>query len=391
MAAEEPTVRMLIVDDEPNMRKVLADVFADEGMSVDVTADGLTAVSLINQNSYDVAIVDLKLPDISGIDVIKEIRRRNLSTIILMITAYSTVDTAIEAMKLGAYDYVTKPFKVERLKEIINDAVAGSRNRTIAAAGADGEGFDGVVGRSPQVRQVFEMITDIAPTNATVLIYGESGTGKELLAKYIHKRSLRARKPFIKVNCAAIPETLLESELFGHEKGAFTNAVARKPGRFELADGGSIFLDEIGEMSPAMQSKLLRVVQEKEFERVGGTQTIKVDVRIIAATNRNLMEAMREGKFREDLYYRLAVVPIMLPPLRDRREDIEELAMSFLRRYAEETAKPVTGFSKEAMQALQSYDWPGNTRAAELHRTGCYSFKGRGNPVKGPLSQPPSD
>lgn len=302
MAAEEPTVRMLIVDDEPNMRKVLADVFADEGMSVDVTADGLTAVSLINQNSYDVAIVDLKLPDISGIDVIKEIRRRNLSTIILMITAYSTVDTAIEAMKLGAYDYVTKPFKVERLKEIINDAVAGSRNRTIAAAGADGEGFDGVVGRSPQVRQVFEMITDIAPTNATVLIYGESGTGKELLAKYIHKRSLRARKPFIKVNCAAIPETLLESELFGHEKGAFTNAVARKPGRFELADGGSIFLDEIGEMSPAMQSKLLRVVQEKEFERVGGTQTIKVDVRIIAATNRNLMEAMREGKFREDLY-----------------------------------------------------------------------------------------
>jgi DNA-binding NtrC family response regulator len=362
MAAEEPTVRMLIVDDEPNMRKVLADVFADEGMSVDVTADGLTAVSLINQNSYDVAIVDLKLPDISGIDVIKEIRRRNLSTIILMITAYSTVDTAIEAMKLGAYDYVTKPFKVERLKEIINDAVAGSRNRTIAAAGADGEGFDGVVGRSPQVRQVFEMITDIAPTNATVLIYGESGTGKELLAKYIHKRSLRARKPFIKVNCAAIPETLLESELFGHEKGAFTNAVARKPGRFELADGGSIFLDEIGEMSLAMQSKLLRVVQEKEFERVGGTQTIKVDVRIIAATNRNLMEAMREGKFREDLYYRLAVVPIMLPPLRDRREDIEELAMSFLRRYAEETAKPVTGFSKEAMQALQSYDWPGNIR-----------------------------
>jgi len=362
MTAEKPAVKMLIVDDEPNMRKVLADVFSDEGMIVDVAANGLTAVSLVEKNSYDAAIVDLRLPDITGIDVIREIRRRNLSTVILMITAFSTVETAIQAMKLGAYDYVTKPFKIDDLKARIHEAISGSQSRLVGAAEADGAGFNGVIGQSPQVRQIFEMISDIAPTNATVLIYGESGTGKELLAEYIHKRSLRARKPFVKVNCAAIPETLLESELFGHEKGAFTNAVARKPGRFELANGGTIFLDEIGEMSIGMQSKLLRVVQEKEFERVGGTQTIKVDVRIIAATNQDLMRAIREGRFREDLYYRLSVVPIMLPPLRERKEDIPELAMMFMRRYAEETGKPVTGFSEEAMKALQSYNWPGNIR-----------------------------
>lgn len=362
MTADKPAVKMLIVDDEPNMRKVLADVFSDEGMIVDVAANGLTAVSLVEKNSYDAAIVDLRLPDITGIDVIREIRRRNLSTVILMITAFSTVETAIQAMKLGAYDYVTKPFKIDDLKARIHEAISGSQSRLVGAAEADGAGFNGVIGQSPQVRQIFEMISDIAPTNATVLIYGESGTGKELLAEYIHKRSLRARKPFVKVNCAAIPETLLESELFGHEKGAFTNAVARKPGRFELANGGTIFLDEIGEMSIGMQSKLLRVVQEKEFERVGGTQTIKVDVRIIAATNQDLMRAIREGRFREDLYYRLSVVPIMLPPLRERKEDIPELAMMFMRRYAEETGKPVTGFSEEAMRVLQSYNWPGNIR-----------------------------
>jgi len=362
MTADKPAVKMLIVDDEPNMRKVLADVFSDEGMIVDVAANGLTAVSLVEKNSYDAAIVDLRLPDITGIDVIREIRRRNLSTVILMITAFSTVETAIQAMKLGAYDYVTKPFKTDDLKARIHEAISGSQSRLVGAAEADGAGFNGVIGQSPQVRQIFEMISDIAPTNATVLIYGESGTGKELLAEYIHKRSLRARKPFVKVNCAAIPETLLESELFGHEKGAFTNAVARKPGRFELANGGTIFLDEIGEMSLGMQSKLLRVVQEKEFERVGGTQTIKVDVRIIAATNQDLMRAIREGRFREDLYYRLSVVPIMLPPLRERKEDIPELAMMFMRRYAEETGKPVTGFSEEAMRVLQSYNWPGNIR-----------------------------
>ena len=301
MTVDKLMPRMLIVDDEPNMRQILSDVFSDEGMSVDTAADGATAVSLLEKRSYDVAVVDLKLPYITGIDVIREIRRRNLSTVIIMITAYSTVDTAIEAMKLGAYDYITKPFKVEKLKMLIDNAIKGASDRFARSGGAEGEGFDGVVGRSQEMRQIFEMISDLAPTNATVLIYGESGTGKELLASYIHNRSLRANKPFIKVNCAAIPETLLESELFGHEKGAFTNALARRPGRFELANGGSIFLDEIGEMSLAMQSKLLRVVQEREFERVGGTQTIKVDVRIIAATTQDLVSAIREGRFREDL------------------------------------------------------------------------------------------
>lgn len=365
MTVDKPVTRMLIVDDEPNMREILSDVFSDEGVSVDTAADGATAVSLVDRHSYDIAVVDLRLPDITGIDVIREIRRRNLSTVILMITAYSTVDTAIEAMKLGAYDYITKPFKVEKLKMLIDNAIKGVSDRAGRSGEHGGEGFDGVVGRSQQMRQIFDMISDLAPTNATVLIYGESGTGKELLASYIHKRSLRASRPFIKVNCAAIPETLLESELFGHEKGAFTNAVARRPGRFELANGGSIFLDEIGEMSLAMQSKLLRVVQEREFERVGGTQTIKVDVRIIAATNQDLVSAIRECRFREDLYYRLSVVPITLPPLRERKEDIEELAARFLRKYSQETGKPLTGFSIEAIRILKEHDWPGNIRELE--------------------------
>lgn len=362
VATEGSATRMLVVDDEPNMREILSDVFSDEGMCVDTAADGVAAVSLLEKHSYDAAVVDLKLPDITGIDVIREIRRRNLATVIIMITAYSTVETAIEAMKLGAYDYITKPFRVEKLKALLDGALKGALSRVVAPGGADGEGFEGVIGRSEQVRHIFEMISDIAPTNATVLVYGESGTGKELLARYIHKRSLRAHKPFVQVNCAAIPETLLESELFGHEKGAFTNAVMRRPGRFELANGGSIFLDEIGEMSLAMQSKLLRVVQEKEFERVGGTQTIKADVRIIAATNQNLVRAIREGRFREDLYYRLSVVPLVLPPLRERVDDIEELAESFLRRYSEETGKHITGFSTQAIEALKRYNWPGNIR-----------------------------
>jgi two-component system response regulator AtoC len=365
MTVDKPIIGMLIVDDEPNMREILSDVFSDEGVSVDTAADGMTAVSLLDKHSYDVAVVDLKLPDITGIDVIREIRRRNLSTVIIMITAYSTVDTAIEAMKLGAYDYITKPFKVEKLKMLIDNAISGLSDGAQRSGEPDSEGFEGVVGRSQEMRQIFEMLSDLAPTNATVLIYGESGTGKELLASYIHKRSLRANRPFIKVNCAAIPETLLESELFGHEKGAFTNAVARRQGRFELANGGSILLDEIGEMSLSMQSKLLRVVQEKEFERVGGTQTIKVDVRIIAATNQDLASAIREGRFREDLYYRLSVVPITLPPLRKRKEDIEELAVRFLRKYSDETGKPVTGFSAEAIRTLKEYDWPGNIRELE--------------------------
>ena len=360
-------ISMLIVDDEKNMREILSDVFGEEGFQTDTASDGLTAVSRLNKMDYEVAIVDLRLPDITGIDVIREIRKRSVYTVIIMVTAYSTVDTAIEAMKLGAYDYVIKPFKVDKLKMLVRNAVSGLCDRGTEARleSSAADGFEGVVGSTDEMQQIMDVISDLAPTNATVLIYGESGTGKELLARHIHRKSLRARKPFIKVNCAAIPETLLESELFGHEKGAFTNAVARRPGRFELADQGTIFLDEIGEMSLPMQSKLLRVLQEKEFERVGGTETLRVDVRVIAATNRDIKEMISEAAFREDLYYRLSVVPLTLPPLRRRKSDIPEFCKLFVEKFSEDNGRQVVRVSHEAMQILIGYGWPGNIRELE--------------------------
>jgi len=361
---------VLIVDDEVNMQVVLAEAFEDEGHRVSTASSGAEAISAIGAYDFDLLILDLKLPDMTGIDVFRVAREIRPGIVAIMITAYSSIDTAIEAMKMGAYDYITKPFNVEKLLMVAGNAIEGRilsapRLSHFAELAVEDEEFGGVVGSSLKMRQLLDICRSIAPTNATVLIYGESGTGKELVASYIHKKSLRSSKPFIRVNCAAIPETLLESELFGHEKGAFTHAISRRLGRFELAHTGTIFLDEVGEMSPAMQAKLLRVLQEKEFERVGGVDTIKVDVRVVAATNQKLKQAVAEGAFREDLYYRLSVVPLFLPPLRERKQDIPALVSRFIHKYSQEFGRSVSGITHEALEHLAAHNWPGNIRELE--------------------------
>ncbi len=358
--------KVLLVDDEPNMLDILSDVLSDEGYAVDVASNGTDAISKVSSGDFHVAILDLKLPDMSGLDILREIKAQTPQTVTIMITAYSSVDTAIQAMKIGAYDYITKPFKIEQLKNTVASALelGASFFRTPRGKGRGKRDF-GMIGSTGEMQEIFEMIDYVAPTNASVLIYGETGTGKELLAKAIHGSSHRVKKPVVKVNCAAIPEGLLESELFGHERGAFTSAVTTRIGRFEAADSGTIFLDEIAEMSPAMQAKLLRVTQEKEFERVGSSETRLVDLRIISATNKNLIELVASGDFREDLYYRLSVVPVFIPPLRERKKDIPLLSEEFLRHYSEALGKKVESISKEAMETLIAYDWPGNVRELE--------------------------
>lgn len=358
--------RVLIVDDEPNMLDVLSDVLSDEGYNVDVAGNGTDAISKASSGDFHVAILDLKLPDMSGLDILREIKSKTPQTVTIMITAYSSVDTAIQAMKIGAYDYITKPFKIEQLKNTVASALELGASFFRTPRPQDGEMRDfGMIGSTAEMHEIFKMIECVAPTNASVLIYGETGTGKELLARAIHNCSHRVNGPFIKVNCAAIPEGLLESELFGHERGAFTSAVSKRIGRFEMADSGTIFLDEIAEMSPAMQAKLLRVTQEKEFERVGSSETRSVDVRIISATNKNLIELVATGDFREDLYYRLSVVPVYIPPLRDRKKDIHLLSERFLKDYSNALGKRVESISEEAMETLMAYDWPGNVRELE--------------------------
>lgn len=358
--------RVLIVDDEPNMLDVLSNILSEEGYDVDVAGNGRDALSKASSGDFHVAILDLRLPDMSGLDILREIKRQVPQTATIMITAYSSVDTAIQAMKIGAYDYITKPFKIEQLKTTVASALelGASFFRTPRTRDGRQRNFE-MIGSTDEMQEIFDMIDYVAPTNASVLIYGETGTGKELLAKAIHDCSHRETRPFMKVNCAAIPEGLLESELFGHERGAFTSAVATRLGRFEMADSGTIFLDEIAEMSPAMQAKLLRVTQEKEFERVGSSETRSVDARIISATNKNLIELVATGDFREDLYYRLSVVPIYIPPLRERKTDISLLAEKFLRYYSDALGKKVESISEEAMEKLMAYDWPGNVRELE--------------------------
>lgn len=358
--------RVLVVDDEPGFRAMLAEIAADMGCLVDAAADGREALAKAAASDYDLAILDLSLPKLSGVDVLAEIKRRSPDTAVIMVTGYATAESAVEAMKLGAYDYIAKPFNVDEVRMIAERALERGRlideNRFLREELRQRFGFDNVIGSNPQVQKAHVLAAQVAQTNATVLLLGETGTGKEFLARFIHYHSKRSQAPFVKVNCAALPETLLESELFGHEKGAFTGAVGRRIGRFEMADGGAIFLDEIGDVSPAVQLRLLRVLQEKQFERVGGSETIEVDTRIIAATNRDLVEAMAQKSFREDLFYRINVITINLPPLRERREDLPVFVEHFIARHSAEMGKKVNSISPDAMQMLIDYDWPGNIR-----------------------------
>lgn len=357
--------RVLIVDDEKNMRWVLGEALRAEGYEIAEASDGKEALALVAESAPDLMVLDHKMPAPDGMEVLRRIRSKGLSFPVIMLTAHGNVQTAVEAMKAGATEYLTKPFDLEELKLVIEKALrtgelAAEVERLRAEVGKQYD-VEGIVAGSASMLSVLETVRKVAPTSATVMIYGESGTGKELIARAIHQLSDRAQRPFVSVSAGALPETLLESELFGYEKGAFTGALQAKPGRFELANGGTIFLDEIGDISPAVQVKLLRVLQERVFERLGGTRSIEVDVRVVAATNRDLQELIAAGTFREDLYYRLNVVPISLPPLRDRPEDIPRLTAHFLEKIGAGNKR----IAPEAMQALVDYKWPGNVRELE--------------------------
>ena len=360
---------VLIVDDEKNYLLVLEALLTKEGFQVLTAGSGSEALAVLREAEIDLVLTDMKMPGMDGIELLTAIKETDPDLPVIVMTAFGTVDRAVEAMKLGAFDYLTKPFENKELLVTVAKALELSRlirqNQLLRRQVAQRFGMDNVVGRSKQMMEVYRIIEKVAPTKATVLISGESGTGKELVARAIHRRSERESKPFVSVNCSALTETLLESELFGHEKGAFTGAVAARKGRFELADGGSLFLDEIGHTSPALQVKLLRVVQERAFERVGGTRTIKVDVRLITASNRDLKAEVEAGRFQEDLYYRLNVVHIQLPPLRERADDIPLLAAHFLEKYRTELGQGGLEFEPEVIKALSSYPWPGNVRELE--------------------------
>ncbi|MCZ6550650.1 MAG: sigma-54 dependent transcriptional regulator, partial [candidate division NC10 bacterium] len=361
--------RILIVDDEAGMREFLSIFLEREGFDVECAEDGQEALQAVQEARFDLIISDLRMPTLDGIRLLEGLQKFQSEVPVILITAYASAESAIEAMKLGAYDYLTKPFRVEEIREVITRALETTASRLAGVFPWSGEAFprsvEGLIGRSPKMIELYKLISKVAAVSGTVLITGESGTGKELVARTIHRNSDRATKPFLAVSCGAIPEALLESELFGHVKGAFTGAVAAKAGLFEVADGGTIFLDEIAETSPAIQVKLLRVLQERIFRRVGGTDDIEVDVRVIAATHQELQELIQKGQFREDLYYRLNVIPVHLAPLRERREDIPLLAMNFLAKYSEETKRPIRGVAPEAMELFLRYDWPGNVRELE--------------------------
>lgn len=358
---------ILIVEDEPLMRISISDALRQEGYKITDTGSGSEGLSLIQGGNFDAVITDLKMPEVDGMDVLKSSKHFSPSTQVIMITAYATVHTAIEAMKEGAYDYLTKPFSMEELLIILKRIFTYKEmeEENLYLREQIKSKYKEIIGKSEKIRALFEEIDIISSTDTTVLLYGESGTGKELIAQAIHYRSARKDGRLIKVHCGALPETLLEAELFGYEKGAFTGAIKQKKGRFELAHKGTLFLDEIGDISPAIQMKLLRVVQERQFERVGGTETIDVDVRIICATGRDLKQEVQKGNFREDLYYRLNVVPITVPPLRERKEDILPLIEHFLKRFSREMKRPIKGLSPKAKELLLRYLYPGNVRELE--------------------------
>src|SRR4030088_2674427 len=359
-----PTI--LIIEDEAKMRRLLELNLGDDGFKTLSAGDAETGLKLLASEPVHLVLTDLKLPGMSGLELLQTIKQQNSALPVVVMTAFGTVETAVEAMKAGASDYVLKPFSLAEMRMVIHKELdvhnLREENRSLREALGKRYAHPNVVARSAKMQEVLATVEGIAPTNSTGLLGGETGGGKDLIARAIHEKSRRASGPFIKINSTAIPENLLESELFGFEKGAFTGAVASKPGKFELADKGTLFLDEIGDVPPATQVKLLRVLQEREFERLGGTRTVKVDVRLVAATNRDLRAALEEGTFREDLYYRLNVVPIDIPPLREHKEDIPDLANLFISRFSAESSKPIAGFTPEAMQILVNYHWPGNVR-----------------------------
>jgi len=372
---------ILIVEDEAKMRRLLELNLGDDGFTTFSAEDAETGLKLLRENPIDLILTDLKLPGMNGLEFLQTIKRQNAALPVVVMTAFGSVETAVEAMKAGASDYVLKPFSLTEMRMVIRKELdvhnLREENRSLREALGKRYAHPNVVARSPKMQEVLATVERVAPTNSTVLLGGESGVGKDLIARAIHEKSRRASGPFLKINSTAIPENLLESELFGFEKGAFTGAVASKPGKFELADKGTLFLDEIGDVPPVTQVKLLRVLQEREFERLGGTRTVKVDVRLIAATNKDLRQALEQGTFREDLYYRLNVVPIDIAPLRERKEDIPDLVNLFISRFKGESGKPVEGITPEAMRILVNYHWPGNVRELQnIIERACALAKG---------------
>jgi DNA-binding NtrC family response regulator len=361
--------RILVVDDEMIVCESCQRILQEENYEVECVFSGQEAIERMKANPFDIVITDLKMPGIDGMEVLKSIREDYPDTVVIMITGFSTVETAVEAMKLGAFDYIPKPFTPDEVSIVVKKALEKRslllENIYLRQELREKYGFHNIVGKSKKMQEIYRIIGKVAMTDSTVLIYGQSGTGKELIARAVHFNSPRREKPFVPVDCAVLSENLLESELFGHIRGSFTGAVTTKPGLFEVADGGTLFLDEVGNISLAIQAKLLRVLQEREFTPVGGTKAKKVDIRLIAATNKDLEKMIHDETFREDLYYRLNIVPITLPLLKDRQEDIPLLASHFLKKYAEEMGKAIKGFTPEAMKRLMRYPWPGNVRELE--------------------------
>ena len=364
-----PDIRVLVVDDEQSMRDLLAIMLRQAGYEVSVADGGEAAIERLKAESFDLVLTDLRMRKVDGLAVLKAAKEHAPRTVVLVVTAYASTETAVEAMKLGAYDYITKPFKLDELKVTVANALERRRlreeNLALKRQLLRERGFENFVGRSPKILDVFETIRKTADSGSTVMITGESGTGKELVAQALHWESNRRGGPFVSVNCGAVPETLMESELFGHVKGAFTGAVASTEGLFAAADGGTLFLDEITEIPHTVQVKLLRAVQERQIRRVGDTRDVKIDVRLIAASNRDLGRAVTDGVLREDLFYRLNVIPIHLPPLRDRREDIPPLIAHFIKKLSNEVGRPVRGVAPDALAVLEQYHWPGNIRELE--------------------------
>lgn len=361
--------KILIVEDNEYVLGSIKALLSKEGYDVATATDGSAAIELFKKRQYDLVIADIKMPQMDGMELLQRLKSETPDISVIMMTAFGSIKNAVEAMKMGACDYITKPISSEEIKLVIQKVFEKqdliTEVRTLREELEGRYKLDNIIGKNQKMQELYDLILNVSSTDATVLIMGETGTGKELVARSIHFNSVRKNKPFVTVNCSAMPEALLESELFGHEHGAFTGAVKQKLGRFELANGGTIFFDEMGDLSPSIQTKLLRVLQEKEFERVGGNQTIKVDVRIIAATNKDLSTAIKQGTFREDLFYRINVIPIILPPLRERKEDIPLLAAHFLEKYCTILKKGIRAISNDSMNAMISYNWPGNVRELE--------------------------